>query len=231
MKQTKHGDTFKRSFGLAVKSRRKVLGISQDELAWRAGVHRTYVTNVERGICNPSLVSISKIADALGTTTSDLLIEAEPEKNGAGKTSVTSVDILLVEDNATDAELTVETLKTAGIANTVHVASDGAEALNYIFNPENKERPNRPRLILLDLNMPKINGLEVLRRLKADKETASIPVVVLTISRTDEHIAECRRLGANAYVVKPVNFQRLIEVTPQLNLFWLLLQNPLSAAA
>ncbi len=231
MKQTKHGDSFKRLFGLAVKSRRKVLGISQDELAWRAGVHRTYVTNVERGICNPSLVSISKIADALGTSTSNLLIEAESENKDSQKNSVNSVDILLVEDNATDAELTVETLKDAGIANTVHVAHDGAEALDYIFNPENKERPNRPRLILLDLNLPKVNGIEVLRRLKADKETSSIPVVVLTASRTDENIAECRRMGANAYVVKPVNFQRLIEVTPQLNLFWLLLRSPLSQAA
>ena len=146
-------------------------------------------------------------------------------------TSVESAELLIVEDNPNDLELTLRALRKNKINNTIQTVKDGAEALDYIFNPENKERPNRPRLILLDLNLPKVNGIEVLRRLKADKETSSIPVVVLTASRTDENIAECRRMGANAYVVKPVNFQRLIEVTPQLNLFWLLLRSPLSQAA
>lgn len=232
MSKLKHlGDNNRRAFGDTVRARRKRIGISQDELAWRANVHRTYVTNVERGRCNPSLSSICKIASALKTTAATLLADIE---NGAGRhTEGPQVDILLVEDNPNDIELTVRALKTAGLANTVHVARDGAEALSYFFSDQAKaaRTGSQPRLILLDLNLPKIGGLEVLQQLKADKRTAAIPVVVLTVSRTDRDIAECRRLGANAYIVKPVNFQSLSEVTPQLNLCWLLLQNPLRAAA
>lgn len=222
-------DNLKSEFGKAVKARRKRIGISQDELAWRASVHRTYITNVERGICNPSLGSIVKIARALGTTATTLLADVESATNLTGQRS-SQLDILLVEDNHHDAELTVHALKTAGLANTVHVARDGAEALDYFFGTMGSQN-GHPRLILLDLNLPKISGLEVLRRLKANKHTQSIPVVILTASRMDRDIAECRRLGANSYIVKPVSFRNLSEVTPQLNLVWLLLQNPLQAAA
>jgi CheY-like chemotaxis protein/DNA-binding XRE family transcriptional regulator len=227
-------DNLKRAFGNAVKVRRNRMGISQDELAWRAAVHRTYVTNVERGICNPSLSSISKMAKALGTTITTLLADVESESRPPGsQPSASSVDILLVEDSDNDVELTVEALKSGGLANTVHVARDGAEALDYFFSPQGRfaQGNGQPRLILLDLNLPKLSGLEVLQRLKADKRTSSIPVIVLTVSQTTSDIAECRRLGANAYIAKPVNFRNLSEVTPQLNLCWLLLQNPARATA
>lgn len=219
---------FKRAFGNAVRQHRKKLEISQDELAWRAGVHRTYVTNVERGICNPSLASIAKIARALGTTAATLLADAE----SANAAVTRGLDILLIEDNRYDAELTIEALKRAGLANTVHIARDGVEALEYLFDETHAGGSKAtPRLILLDLNLPRISGLEVLQRLKSDQRTAGIPVVVLTASRTDRDIAECRRLGAKSYIVKPVNFHNLSEVTPQLNLCWLLLQNPARVAA
>ncbi|MEI9961255.1 MAG: response regulator [Limisphaerales bacterium] len=221
-------------FGNAVKTRRKGIGISQDELAWRAQVHRTYITNVERGICNPSLGSIVKIARALGTTAATLLADVEAATSSSHRqTQKAQVDILLVEDNSNDVELTIHALKTAGLANTVHVARDGAEALDYFFSGKGRgaRKNGHPRLILLDLNLPKVSGLEVLQRLKSENRTKSIPVVVLTVSRMDRDIEECRRLGANSYIVKPVSFRNLSEVTPQLNLCWLLLQNPIQAAA
>jgi CheY-like chemotaxis protein len=210
------------------------MGISQDELAWRATVHRTYITNVERGICNPSLNSIAKIARALETSASVLLADVEAAINPSRPQSPeTPVDILLVEDSPNDIELTVHGLKNAGLANSVDVARDGAEALDYFFGPMGTaiRGSAHPSLVLLDLNLPKHSGIEVLRQLKSDKRTASIPVVVLTASRTDRDMNECRRLGVNAYIVKPVNFRNLSEVTPRLNLCWLLLQNPLRAAA
>ena len=226
-KSKQQNDKLKAAFGDAVKARRKKLKISQDELAWRAAVHRTYISNVERGVCNPALSSVAKIAKALGINAADLLNDvasaANPQRGAP-------VDILLVEDQANDAELTIEALKKAGLANTVHVARDGAAALDYFFG-KNSQLNGHPRLILLDLELPKVSGLEVLQKLKADERTASIPVIVLTGSRVDRDSSECRRLGANFYIVKPVNFQNLSEVTPQLNLCWLLLPCPAAAAA
>lgn len=235
MTKTKQvSEDLKRAFGSAVKARRNRMGISQDELAWRATVHRTYITNVERGICNPSLGSIAKIARALGTSTAMLLgdIEskaAQSEQAGADK----AFDILLVEDNANDAELTVQALKDAGLANTMEVARDGEEALHYLFGSDDgsKKPGKRPGLILLDLNLPRVDGLDVLRRLKSEPSTESIPVVILTASKMGSDVKECLRLGANAYMVKPVNFRGLSEVAPQLNLCWALLRSPASIAA
>jgi len=134
--------------------------------------------------------------------------------------------ILLVEDNADDEALTIRALKKNNIMNEVVVAHDGAEALEYLFGTGKYAGRNTslmPEVILLDLKLPKIDGLEVLRRLRADERTGLLPVVVLTSSKEERDMIESYRLGANSYVRKPVDFAQFSEAVRQLGLYWLVL--------
>ena len=208
--------------GNAIKEQRYALGISQEELASRAGLHRTYVSEVERGERNPSIVSIEKLAHALEVSFTSLF-ERTGQPSGARK----AVEILLVEDNPIDVELTKNAFKNAQITNPLHVVNNGEAALDYVFAKGShtdrlKARP--PQLILLDLNLPKKSGLEVLREIKGDTRTQKIPVIILTISDRDQDIDECRRLGAETYIVKPVSFQNFSKVTSVLSLSWVLVE-------
>ncbi len=128
------------------------------------------------------------------------------------------IDILLVEDNPNDAELTQRALKKSDANARIVLARDGAEALEYLFSP----RP-RPRVVFLDLKLPKIDGIEVLRRLRADDRTRFLPVVVLTSSQEERDIDECYKLGVNSYVVKPVDFDRFYKAVGDLGTYWLFL--------
>ncbi|MCI0539306.1 MAG: response regulator [Verrucomicrobiales bacterium] len=220
-----------RRFGTVVRQQRGRLGISQEELAGRAGLHRTYVSDIERGARNVSLASIERLASALEISLSALFARSDEAISAEFPAKSFSADeiveILFVEDNPDDVHLTIEALKQAKISNGVLVVRDGLEALNFLFckGKYAYRQPNdRPQLVLLDLALPKIDGLEVLRRLKADPQTRPIPVVVLTSSRHDRDIAASRRLGADAYIVKPVGFHNLSEVTPQLSFHWALLK-------
>jgi two-component system, response regulator len=137
-----------------------------------------------------------------------------------------SVELLLVEDNPFDVELTLHALRRYNFANRIKVARDGAEALEFIYGLVGDEAEKllyTPRLILLDLKLPKMNGLEVLARLKSDPRTKSIPVAVLTSSREDHDLQLCYELGVNSYIVKPVDFGQFSEAIRQLGLYWLLL--------
>jgi len=141
----------------------------------------------------------------------------------------TSLEILLVEDSPDDLELTQRALRKANLTNPIHVARDGAEALDFIFceGPHAaRDIANPPRVILLDLKLPKVDGLEVLKRIKADPRTAAIPVVVLTSSKEQNDVVESYALGVNSYIVKPVNFERFAEAVQQLGMYWLLLNQP-----
>lgn len=224
-------DTFNliRDFGISVKTYRQQLGISQEELAERANLHRTYISDIERGARNVSLESISKLAGALAVSVSSLFTEQvqirKPENAKTHEPDRDLVDILLVEDNPDDVELTLQAFKKARFANRMHVVRDGAQALDYLFRRGDQAsypETGRPQLILLDLNLPKMDGLEVLRFIKKHKRTRMIPVVILTASQMFGDMEECRRLGADTYIVKPVNFQRLSQITPQLSLNWAL---------
>ncbi len=138
---------------------------------------------------------------------------------------VQAIDILLVEDNPQDIELTIRALKKRNFANSVHVVEDGAEALDYLFSRgkySRRDAGKNPRLVLLDLKLPKLNGLEVLRVIKADPRTRSIPIVMVTSSREDPDINSAYELGANSYVVKPVDFDAFVEAMSSLGLYWLL---------
>ena len=137
--------------------------------------------------------------------------------------------ILLVEDNASDEKLTILAFKKCGVSNEVVVMRDGAAALDYIFGTggqEGRETNVLPTVILLDLQLPRIGGLEVLRRIRADERTRIIPVIVLTSSKQDEDVLRSYSLGANAYVRKPVEFVAFVEAAKTLGLFWLLLNEP-----
>jgi len=142
------------------------------------------------------------------------------------------IEILLVEDNPDDLEMTLRALRKANLANHIQVARDGAEALEFIFakgahNGRNVE--NVPKVILLDLKLPKVDGLEVLRQVKGDARTRMVPVVVLTSSKEQPDVAKCYELGVNSYIVKPVNFDSFASSVAELGMYWLLLNQPLKS--
>jgi two-component system, response regulator len=137
--------------------------------------------------------------------------------------------ILLVEDNEDDAYLALRAFRKSKVQNEIVRVSDGVEALDYLFykGAHANRPPGLPEVVLLDLNMPRMDGLEVLRRLRADPATKTLPVVVLTSSSEDQDVLRSYDLGANSYVRKPVNFERFVEAASQLGLYWLVLnQSP-----
>src|SRR6267154_732775 len=143
--------------------------------------------------------------------------------------TITGKTILLVEDNAQDEELTIRALRKSNILNTVVVKRDGEEALDYLLGCGTHERPNPnpvPAVVLLDLKLPKLNGLQVLTALRANPHTAQVPVVILTSSKEDRDVAEGYRIGANSYICKPVDFEKFTEAIGRLGMYWVLLNEP-----
>jgi two-component system, response regulator len=137
-------------------------------------------------------------------------------------------DILLVEDNPNDVKLTLHAFERANLANSVHVARDGVEALEFLFggasNPDDKI-PHRPKLVLLDLKLPRVDGHEVLKRIKADRRTCGIPVVVLTSSSEESDVMRTYEVGANSYIVKPVDFEQFTEAIREIGKYWLVINH------
>jgi two-component system, response regulator len=141
-----------------------------------------------------------------------------------------AVEILIVEDNPRDAELTIRALKKNNLANNLLIAEDGVEALDFFFcrgKYEKRSISNPPKVVLLDLKLPKVSGLEVLRAVKADKRTSHIPIVIVTSSKQEPDMKEAYELGANSYVVKPVDFDQFINAMSSLGLYWLLVNEPI----
>ncbi len=139
------------------------------------------------------------------------------------------VEILLVEDNPNDIKLAMHAFKSNNLANVVHVVRDGAEALEFIFCTDRYARrniENGPKVILLDLKLPLVDGTEVLRQIKADSRTQRIPVVIMTSSREERDIVASYKLGVNSYIVKPVDFDQFTDVVKQLGYYWLLVNQP-----
>ena len=214
--------------GTAIRLHRQKLGITQEELAWRADMHRTYVADIERGGRNVTLRSVGHLASALQVSVADLL----STPRAAIENSLVVVtgngaavgEILLVEDSTTDAQLVVRAFKRARLTNPVKVIDNGEEALDYLFHsgPYLGQVHPHPQLVLLDLKLPGISGIEVLRQLKSESATKDIPVVVLTASQHDRNVIECGRLGAENYIVKPVEFENFSRITSAINLHWTL---------
>jgi len=141
-------------------------------------------------------------------------------------TSLSGVEILLVEDNPNDVELTLRALQKQNLASKVFVVKDGAEALEFIFGTGNysvRQVDDHPKVVLLDLKLPKVDGIEVLRRLKADPRTRDVPVVMLTSSQEERDVIETYKLGVNSYIVKPVDFSNFVHAVSELGLYWGLL--------
>ena len=135
------------------------------------------------------------------------------------------IEILLVEDNPNDAEMTIRTLKKANLANKLIHLKDGAEALDFIFargNFADREIENKPKVILLDIKMPKVDGIEVLRQIKSNNTTKAIPVVIMTSSKEEQDIITSYNLGVNSYVVKPVDFEGFAKAVSELGFYWLI---------
>ena len=132
-----------------------------------------------------------------------------------------SIDILMVEDNATDVRLTEEALNNAKVLNSLYVVGDGEAALDFLYQRGRYATVERPDLVLLDLNLPKIDGREVLKIMKSDETLKSIPVVILTASNSETDMVRAYNLGANCYITKPVDFQRFVEIVRTINDFWL----------
>jgi len=140
-----------------------------------------------------------------------------------------AIEILLVEDSPQDLKLALRALKKAALANRIQVARDGAEALEFIFceGPHAERRiEDTPKVILLDLKLPKVDGLEVIQRIKGDPRTQSIPIVVLTSSKEQGDVIQSYQLGVNSYIVKPVNFESFVKAVQELGMYWLLLNHP-----
>jgi two-component system, response regulator len=138
-------------------------------------------------------------------------------------------DILLVEDNPNDVKLTLHAFKTANLANPVHVARDGVEAIEFLFGAAqpntDQEIPEKPKLILLDLKLPRLNGHEVLKRIKDDPRTRGIPVVVLTSSSEERDVMRTYAVGANSYIIKPVDFEQFTEAVRDIGKYWLVINH------
>lgn len=142
---------------------------------------------------------------------------------------LSEIEILLVEDNPDDLEMTLRALRRVNLANSIQVARDGAEALEFIFcegSHAGRKIEQRPKVILLDLKLPKVDGLEVLKRVKCDPRTKTIPVVILTSSKEQRDIVESYHLGVNSYIVKPVNFEGFANAVKDLGMYWLILNQP-----
>lgn len=141
-------------------------------------------------------------------------------------TATESPDLLLVEDNPDDVELTLRAFKRARLSNPVHVARDGVDALEFLFSRDGTPRAVLPRVVLLDLKLPRVNGLEVLARIRANEKTRRLPVVVFTSSREEPDVQRAYELGVNSYIVKPVEFEKFVAAVGEVGLYWLVLNQP-----
>jgi len=139
-----------------------------------------------------------------------------------------AAELLIVEDNPNDLELTLRVLRKSKVARTIQIVKDGAEALDYLFGRGHfvQDTPALPKVIFLDLKLPKVDGMEVLRQIKAQERTRAIPVVMLTSSQQERDVAESYRLGVNSYIVKPVDFSKFADSIAQLGTYWLSLNHP-----
>ena len=188
-------------------------------------MHRSYIADIERGARNVTLRSVANLAKALQVSVLNLvtfatdrgeLAPADPISGpggGPGK-------ILLIEDSETDAAMTLRAFKRAHVTNPIRLVRTAEAGLDYLLGTGRfaKQKPAPPELILLDLNLPKMSGLDFLRRIKSDERTHDIPVIILTVSRSDIMIIECGRLGAENFIVKPLGIESFVRLISKLNL-------------
>ncbi len=223
-------------FGIIIRRMRIGKNLSQEELADRAHLHRTYLTDVEHGKRNLSLESIHKLATALEVPMSTLFARLESDdyrrlelitvNKRCHVEERRAVEILVVEDDPSYVELTLHALRMGNVTNKIHVVRDGVEALQFLFPadvPPGGPHDVVPKLILLDLKLPKVDGIEILQKIRSHTATASIPVVVMTSSNNDADFSRCQALGVHEYIVKPFDFEQFSRIMPLVGFHWLLL--------
>ena len=209
------------NLGSVVKERRQELGFSQEELAERSGLHRTYITDIERGVRNITLKSATKVADALELSLTSIFAKVERDHEFGSQEGLESLGILLVDNDPHQLEFMTNALKENGVVNPIFRAKTGGEALELMLGPSQADKP-RPGVILIDLRLPDMNGFDVIRKLRSDARTKSIPVAVLSSSRSGEEDREGKALGVKAFITKPVYFSEFSVVMSQLGFRWLL---------
>jgi len=228
----------RRYVGYTIRDIRLEMNFTQEEVANRSGLHRTYITDVERGHRNISIESIEKIAAALQTPLSVIFERCEEKRtqplhlvNIARHQNTRAphpIEILIIEDDPNFVELALHAFQMANVRNVIHVARDGAEALDCIFaagSYETRKSLPPPSLILLDLKLPKIDGLDVLSKIRSNESTKHIPVIVMTASHSADDISRCEKLGVQQYLTKPISFGVFSTIAASIGMQWLLLEN------
>jgi two-component system, response regulator len=226
--------TFQARFGAVVRSQRLSAGLSQEELAHRSGLHRTYVTDVERGARNPSLNSIKKLSDALGMPLGGLFGLVEEADRREHQTAASShqenasphkpAAILIAAENSSNADTVIRVLSENNIVNNVHVVHDGAEAMDYVFCTgayKKRDFLETPGLVLLDLRLGKIDAFTILAKIRDNPLTRPIPVVALG-AQSDQDLAKARQHGVTEFIVAPFDFPKFALASAQLGFQWTL---------
>lgn len=216
-----NGDV-KAVFGRTIRKQRSGLGMSQEELADRAGLHRTYISDVERGTRNLSLENIAKLAEALQISVASLF-----DRPLDGTRNETPVEILLVEDDAKDAEHAHKAFAKANMANPLHVVGDGRAAVDFVLargRYAESRRDRIPGLVLLKLDLPKMPGVDVIRRLRTNALTQSIPIVIVGNARDQKRMTQCEPFGVEKFLSKPLDLRQLCAITLPLRFEWALVK-------
>lgn len=210
--------------GAAIKAQRRRLGVTQEELAWRANLHRTYLADIERGSRNVTLRSVANLAEALEMPIERLF----DDLSGAAKSRPDRVlgEVLLVEADNENVERTLRSFKKSNLSNPVKAVNSGREALDYLLcrGRYAGRHPVAPQLVLLDLNLPDMRGRDVLKQLRSNRKTTHIPVIALAASPHDQGIAECARFGVEDHLIKPVEFEGFSRLAPKIDLHWALVK-------
>lgn len=200
----------------AVRNRRIELGLSQAQLAERAELHRTYISEVERGTQNLTIETMARLADALDTSIMSLMEAA----NLAGQVHANPLEILLAEDNEADVHLVERSLAAINVSTRLHVVMDGQEVMEFLERRGKHVEAPSPDLILLDLNLPRKSGHEILAELKSSTEFKHLPIVILTTSNSSMDLSKSYELHANTYVTKPPNRKEFQEAIAKVVDYW-----------
>lgn len=198
-----------------LKARRVQLGLSQSEVGSRAGLHRTYVSEVERGAQNITIETLWRLAEALETTVLLLIEDATIAIRASDP-----IEVLLIEDNAADIHMVKRTLQASKISSNLTVLSDGKDALDYLNRKGAYADAKAPDLILLDLHLPRKNGYEILKEIRGDNRLKPIPVVILTNSETDTDITKSYEMHANTFITKPLNQKQFQDAISHVLEYW-----------
>lgn len=223
-------------FGMVVKNLRREKQLSQEELANRCRLHRTYITDIEHGTRNVSLKNISKIAHAMDVPLQDVFARVDQySQDGVHLIARTQdhsgsprhpIEILLVEEDQDSIELTLQELHQRNISNKIHIMRSGEEAIKFLYTgqPEGNTAVHIPKVLLLELELPGISGLDVLEKIRSDKRTKQIPVIAMTSSAAEIDKERCHQLGVEEYLAKPLNIDSFSAVMRRMGFQLLLLQ-------